>query len=178
MWSNFLAVSKIISTSIWFLNFVIMELSFVASKMHLVCYPSWNLLLNKKWRQRTPFHVPATSLCIILRVSGTEDWIYNLVRDITTNIFFNTWLSKTALIWVFFNKKIDEISETFFVLVLCLFSFAVFSIFVSGGRLRDQGARMYLSQILDGVTYLHEQVGILHRDLKPGNVLLSNNDQV
>ncbi|VDK83001.1 unnamed protein product [Litomosoides sigmodontis] len=47
-----------------------------------------------------------------------------------------------------------------------------------GGRLRDQSARMYLSQIVDAVTYLHEQVGILHRDLKPGNVLLSNNDQV
>lgn len=37
---------------------------------------------------------------------------------------------------------------------------------------------MYLLQIVDAVTYLHEQIGILHRDLKPGNVLLSNNDQV
>ncbi|KAL3993617.1 Protein kinase domain family protein [Acanthocheilonema viteae] len=47
-----------------------------------------------------------------------------------------------------------------------------------GGRLRDHNAQMYLLQIVDAVTYLHEQVGILHRDLKPGNVLLSNNDQV
>uniref|UniRef100_A0A0R3RTN3 Protein kinase domain-containing protein n=1 Tax=Elaeophora elaphi TaxID=1147741 RepID=A0A0R3RTN3_9BILA len=47
-----------------------------------------------------------------------------------------------------------------------------------GGRLRDHCARMYLLQIVDAVTYLHEQIGILHRDLKPGNVLLSNNDQV
>ncbi|EJD74887.1 plk/plk-unclassified protein kinase, variant [Loa loa] len=37
---------------------------------------------------------------------------------------------------------------------------------------------MYLPQIVDAVTYLHEQIGILHRDLKPGNVLLCNNDQV
>ncbi|CAG9540162.1 unnamed protein product [Cercopithifilaria johnstoni] len=47
-----------------------------------------------------------------------------------------------------------------------------------GGRLKDHSTRMYLLQIVDAVTYLHEQVGILHRDLKPGNVLLSNNDQV
>uniref|UniRef100_A0A8R1XQL2 Protein kinase domain-containing protein n=1 Tax=Onchocerca volvulus TaxID=6282 RepID=A0A8R1XQL2_ONCVO len=46
-----------------------------------------------------------------------------------------------------------------------------------GGRLRDISARMYLLQIVDAVIYLHEQVGILHRDLKPGNVLLSSNDQ-
>ncbi|KAM3720081.1 Serine/threonine-protein kinase [Dirofilaria immitis] len=47
-----------------------------------------------------------------------------------------------------------------------------------GGRLGDHSARMYLLQIVDAVTYLHEQIGILHRDLKPGNVLLSSNDQV
>ncbi|VDO57100.1 unnamed protein product, partial [Onchocerca flexuosa] len=47
-----------------------------------------------------------------------------------------------------------------------------------GRRLRDTSARMYLLQIVDAVIYLHEQVGILHRDLKPGNVLLSSNDQV
>lgn len=61
-----------------------------------------------------------------------------------------------------------------------LFSFTTSTVysFSSGGRLKDHNARMYLLQIVDAVTYLHEQIGILHRDLKPGNVLLSNNDQV
>ncbi|KAK6113576.1 Protein kinase domain family protein [Brugia pahangi] len=47
-----------------------------------------------------------------------------------------------------------------------------------GGQLRDNSARSYLLQIVDAVTYLHEEIGILHRDLKPGNILLCSNDQV
>ncbi|VDM98678.1 unnamed protein product [Thelazia callipaeda] len=45
------------------------------------------------------------------------------------------------------------------------------------GRLRDHNARLYFLQIVEAVSYLHG-VGILHRDLKPGNVLLSDVDKV
>lgn len=45
-------------------------------------------------------------------------------------------------------------------------------------HMTENSARPYLTQIVDAVTYLHEEVGILHRDLKPGNVLLNSLNQV
>lgn len=45
-------------------------------------------------------------------------------------------------------------------------------------RLHESTARVYLQQIVDAVIYLHETAGILHRDLKPGNVLINEYDQV
>lgn len=46
------------------------------------------------------------------------------------------------------------------------------------GYLSESSARGYLDQIVDAVCYLHESVGVLHRDLKPGNVLLNCERQV
>lgn len=44
---------------------------------------------------------------------------------------------------------------------------------VSTGRLPESIARIYISQIIDAVSYLHSR-GIVHRDLKPDNVLVDS----
>lgn len=47
---------------------------------------------------------------------------------------------------------------------------------VSTGRLPEPIARIYISQIIDAVSYLHSR-GIVHRDLKPDNVLVDSECQ-
>lgn len=47
---------------------------------------------------------------------------------------------------------------------------------VSAGRLPEPIARIYISQIIEAVSYLHSR-GIVHRDLKPDNVLVDADSQ-
>ena len=42
---------------------------------------------------------------------------------------------------------------------------------------RAPQARNYFAQLMTGVEYIHSQ-GVIHRDIKPGNLLLSNGDEV
>ncbi|VDK48699.1 unnamed protein product [Anisakis simplex] len=46
------------------------------------------------------------------------------------------------------------------------------------GHLSELVARCYMRQIVDAVLYIHEVAGILHRDLKPGNILLGHKSRV
>jgi len=45
------------------------------------------------------------------------------------------------------------------------------------GKLKESDACKYFHQIISGLEYLH-QCGIAHRDFKPENILLTNNNQV
>jgi serine/threonine protein kinase len=44
--------------------------------------------------------------------------------------------------------------------------------------LGEKRARVFFTEILQAVTYLHEQCRIVHRDLKPENILLDRNDHI
>lgn len=46
-----------------------------------------------------------------------------------------------------------------------------------GRKLKENEAMDLLSQMLDGLHYLHQEKGIVHRDLKPENFLLYNDGQ-
>ena len=39
----------------------------------------------------------------------------------------------------------------------------------------DSQIKVIMKQILEGVRYLHEELGVLHRDLKPDNIMISDN---
>ena len=44
--------------------------------------------------------------------------------------------------------------------------------------LREKLAKNYFKQLLKAVKYLHESAGVIHCDIKPQNILLSDNDIV
>lgn len=46
------------------------------------------------------------------------------------------------------------------------------------GSLEVRKALMYLYQILKGVAYCHKVMHIIHKDIKPGNVVVKENDEV
>jgi len=48
----------------------------------------------------------------------------------------------------------------------------MFSFLQTYGRLKEQTARKYFKNMLDGVEYLHKKMSIVHRDLKLENLLL------
>lgn len=39
----------------------------------------------------------------------------------------------------------------------------------------DHEIRIIMKQILSGLQYLHEELGIMHRDLKPDNIMITEN---
>lgn len=44
------------------------------------------------------------------------------------------------------------------------------------GRVNESQAKKYFSQLIDGLEYLHETLRIVHRDIKPDNILFDGND--
>ena len=43
------------------------------------------------------------------------------------------------------------------------------------GKISQSEARDYINQICEGIRYLHEELHVIHRDLKPQNILLVGN---
>ena len=39
----------------------------------------------------------------------------------------------------------------------------------------DSQIKVIMKQILEAVRYLHDELGVLHRDLKPDNIMISDN---
>ncbi|VDN59876.1 unnamed protein product [Dracunculus medinensis] len=75
----------------------------------------------------------------------------------------------------FFEDKLN----IYLVLEFCANSTLLHQIHTSEDRhLRNDVARSYFSQVIDAVLYLHEICCILHRDLKPGNILINDHHQV
>ncbi|MFH4973628.1 hypothetical protein AB6A40_000337 [Gnathostoma spinigerum] len=73
----------------------------------------------------------------------------------------------------------EDVTNFYMVLELCGNNTLLHQIHLSeGGRLCEETTRHYLSQIVDGILYLHEVVRILHRDLKPGNMLVNSEYQI
>uniref|UniRef100_A0A0N5ATB4 Serine/threonine-protein kinase PLK n=1 Tax=Syphacia muris TaxID=451379 RepID=A0A0N5ATB4_9BILA len=73
----------------------------------------------------------------------------------------------------------EDVTNVYMVLELCNNNTLLHQIqYAKEQRLHESTARVYLQQIVDAVIYLHETAGILHRDLKPGNVLINEYDQV
>lgn len=46
------------------------------------------------------------------------------------------------------------------------------------GRLSEEAARFYASEVLLALKYLHENLGVIYRDLKPDNVLLDREGHI
>lgn len=53
----------------------------------------------------------------------------------------------------------------------------LFDKIVAEGRFKDDQARLYFQQLIDGVVYCHN-AGVCHRDLKPENLLLDDNENL
>lgn len=52
------------------------------------------------------------------------------------------------------------------------------SILDTSGKLTENKARRYFSQILSAVDYFHKTTDLLHRDLKVDNIMIDQNDNV
>ena len=51
---------------------------------------------------------------------------------------------------------------------------SVQSMLVKFGKFKENMIRIYLTQILNGLDYLHSK-GVIHRDIKGANILIDNN---
>jgi serine/threonine protein kinase len=74
-----------------------------------------------------------------------------------------------------FGLQVD--SHNVYVLMELLKSGSLDQVLSDVGPLPEAAVRSYTIQVLDGLAYLHQK-GILHRDIKPGNLLLSESGTV
>ena len=82
--------------------------------------------------------------------------------------FIYSWITApTELFWI--TSTVDRVSAS---LISC-YVFISLSAFADN-KLSESHAVVFLKQILKATKYLHSECQILHRDIKPGNVLLSS----
>lgn len=74
-----------------------------------------------------------------------------------------------------YDYFIDKENYYHFVLEYC--EYGNFAEFISGKKLKEKYAKVFMIQIKDAIKYLYENK-ILHRDLKPQNILISDNNLI
>lgn len=49
----------------------------------------------------------------------------------------------------------------------------VFDLIKECGNVGEDGGRLFLKQMVEGIEYMHEEKGVVHRDIKMENMLIS-----